>query len=119
MFNSYLHQVGLAQFEKVAGTSSLNNIVSKAFREGKRRFTQKELSVLYTYDVPLLGPDGTCSISHAKEPKPYNLAQSIGLHWDNPEGVLTSNHTERLWRLGLVTSNETFSREEGLQSKQF
>jgi len=58
--------------------------------------------VLFFYDQPVLGPDGTCSL-HKKAEKPFNLGEIYGLKDLENESELKQNfHTKRLYLLQQV-----------------
>ncbi len=102
MFQHYLKTIGLNKLAKEVTNYSLNNFVNEVFQQSKKEFTDAELTSLYTYDIPKLSPDGSCSILEEKNDIPYNLAHTFGLSEDVTK--LASNpHTLRLWRLHQIT----------------
>lgn len=101
MLDKYLINIGLEEFVKDITDVSLNNFVSEAFVKSRGNFSKEEIEKLYVFDVPKVGPDGSCSITSEKEDKPYNLAETFGLKWDI-EKLKNNPQTLRLWHLKQV-----------------
>lgn len=100
MLRKYLKNIGLEELIENAAKAPLNNFVSEAFVKHHRNFSKEEIEKLYIYDVPKLGPNGACSITHEKEEKPYNLTVILGLSLSNK--LKTHPQTLRLWRLKQI-----------------
>jgi len=103
MLHKYLKNIGLEELVKDIERTPLNNLVTEVFAKSHDNFSREEIEKLYIYDVPKLGPNGACSITHEKEEKPYNLAHTLGLQDDE----ILKNHpqTLRLWRLKQIVSD--------------
>src|SRR3982751_1620941 len=101
--DTYIHKIGLKQYSQSLDSTILNSIVQAAFLQ-KYAITQKELLELYLYDVPKLGPNGTCSITHEKEDQPYNLAHLFFGPSTEITSLIDSPMTLQLRRLHQVVS---------------
>lgn len=97
-FRDYLNQIGQ---EELATDQTTNSFVANAFNQTKKGFSDEEVQKLYVYDIPKLGPNGTCSTTHEKEDEPYNLTIIYGLPF-SPKELQTNPMTMRLWQLKQV-----------------
>ena len=75
----------IASYLRVAGLESLSGreaAVERAIRDLMEAMTEKvailDPAALYTYQVPMLTEDGTCSIVDQLAPVPYDLAAILG-----------------------------------------
>jgi L-methionine (R)-S-oxide reductase len=66
--------------------------------------TAADVESLYVYQVPLLGPGGTCSISHSLSIRPFNLAIHAYKISPSPEMLMTHPQTRRLLYLKHVVT---------------
>lgn len=101
MFEDYLKQIGLENLLEEIEKTKLNDFVSEAFSKNKSGFTENEISDLYTYKVPKLTPDGSCSIVDELSPLPYNLSEIYKLPF---EVQTLENHKQTiyLWKLKYI-----------------
>jgi L-methionine (R)-S-oxide reductase len=75
----YLAHAGLSIPERLVYESqtALWQVLDET-RKASIPATPHALSRLYSYPVPKLSADGTCSVGEALEPKPYDLAEPLG-----------------------------------------
>ncbi len=100
-FKDYLQKIGQ---EQLAKNQTTNSFVADAFGQIKRSFSDVEITHLYVYDIPKLGPNGSCSVTHEKEDKPYNLTTIYRLPFSLTV-LQTSPMTTRLWQLKRIITN--------------
>lgn len=93
MFLEYLQKIGLANLTPVAKKLALNNFVEDVLRIQRDNFSQTEDKSLFTYRVPKLTSDGSCSFNNELGERPYNLATVLG---DSSEVAF------RLWQLKKI-----------------
>lgn len=109
MINKYLKQIGLRELEEEIPDHILNTIVKDVFNLPVEKILRNDIQTLYFYETPKLGPNGACSITHEKEEKPYNLASTLGLQFDNnmlrkhPQTIRLSRLYEIVKRLKKLT----------------
>ncbi len=104
MFRTYLTAIGLEKIISEIDKTKLNNFVEKAFSQIHKEFTCEEIMELYTYFIPKLTPDGSCSITEELQGLPYNLAETFGLSYDC-KTLQTHSQTVRLWHLKNIVRN--------------
>lgn len=104
MFTDYLKQIGLEKLIFSYNKITLNNYVSEALKQKHKTFSCEEIMELYTYFIPKLTPDGSCSILEALQELPYNLAEALGLSYDC-ETLQSNSQTLRLWHLKKIIKN--------------
>lgn len=98
MIKKYLKQIGLTELEEEIPNHILNTIVKDVFNLSSEKILRNDVQTLYFYEIPKLGPNGACSITHEKEEKPYNLASTLDLKFNT--GTLRNHpQTLRLSRL--------------------
>lgn len=76
---SYLTKVGLAV--DLAAVREAQQALWAILEEAKKASlpaTPSALNSLYTYKVPRLSPDGSCSLHTELDPQPYDLAKVLG-----------------------------------------
>jgi len=75
----YLARAGLSVSDRVVheAQTKLWDVLEET-RKASIPATPHALSRLYSYPVPKLSPDGTCSLVGELEPKPYDLADALG-----------------------------------------
>jgi len=98
MFLAYLKSIGLENLSSEVEKISPEEIVTNAFTKKHKPFSGKELMKLYTYFIPKLSPDGSCSITDELQEYTYNLAETFGLPYDT-ETLQNHKHSFRLWHL--------------------
>jgi putative methionine-R-sulfoxide reductase with GAF domain len=99
--DNYLKQAGLEEFIGKKDSLPLNDFVEECFSLKKDFFRYQEIEELYKFDVPKLGPNGSCAVNKTKEEKKYNLALTLGLQ-DRYFKLRNHPQTLRLWRLKQV-----------------
>ncbi len=105
--NDYLKQIGLEEYEADLALVKLNNFVDESFALKKNIFLYQEVEELYKFDVPKLGPNGSCALNKEKDEKKYNLAFILKLE-DRYKTLKSHIQTLRLWRLKHVV-RKTFN----------
>lgn len=76
---SYLTKVGLSV--DVAAVREAQQALWEILEEAKKASlpaTPSALNALYTYKVPKLSPDGSCSLKGELDPTPYDLSKVLG-----------------------------------------
>jgi L-methionine (R)-S-oxide reductase len=101
MFKNYLKTIGLEDLVSHVEKVKLNDIVKKAFVSKTPVLSDEEVKSLYSYPVPKMSPDGSCSIIEEAADKPYNLAETLGLTSDFSR-LKDYEQTIRLWRLNEI-----------------
>lgn len=101
-FNHYLKTIGLSHLDSNSQTTRLNEHVKTWFDRPLPELSNDEISQLYTYRVPKLGPGGSCSITDELEETPYDLSQTFGLQEKSLE---KHPMTVRLWRLNRIVES--------------
>lgn len=81
--------------------SSIYSYITDIYTQGPSSLSEEEIKGLYTYNVPLLSPDGGCALNKELADEPYDLAET--LHVDRHSATIGSHpETKRLWRLQQV-----------------
>eukprot|EP01112_Ceratiomyxa_fruticulosa_P022112 TRINITY_DN8011_c0_g1_i1.p1 TRINITY_DN8011_c0_g1~~TRINITY_DN8011_c0_g1_i1.p1 ORF type:complete len:258 (-),score=50.67 TRINITY_DN8011_c0_g1_i1:165-938(-) len=85
--------------------SAITNLVSHVLSlSPPREFSIDDIQALYTYNTPLLGEGGSCSIKEEIDPTPFDISNCLfgnPLHYES----LTSSHLDTticLWRLNRI-----------------
>lgn len=78
-----------------------NQIVDSIINSTVPKLIHEQVTELYTYPVPILTADGSCSASRNPAPERYSLAKLFGEDLTSTE-VLSSNATHRLHRLKSI-----------------
>eukprot|EP01116_Phalansterium_solitarium_P025589 TRINITY_DN9862_c0_g1_i3.p2 TRINITY_DN9862_c0_g1~~TRINITY_DN9862_c0_g1_i3.p2 ORF type:complete len:684 (-),score=268.43 TRINITY_DN9862_c0_g1_i3:751-2802(-) len=76
------------------------SVVSEAFALANASFSADELRKLFTYRVPKINAEGTCSLPDQLEAEPFDMAKA--LHGKAPEDLATDPEAQRLFRLNKV-----------------
>ncbi len=99
MFKNYLKNIGLENLVKKLNQIELNNYLDEVLSEkAKTDFSENDIENLYSYKVPKISENGSCSTSKEAEKEKHNLCNNYKIDFDYEE-LSNSKTTTRLWIL--------------------
>lgn len=101
MLNNYYHQANITN--PIIAVTDKPSLVKTIFANETPTLGEETIKKLYTYPVPKMSADGSCSILEEQAEKPYNLASTFGIAYDY-KTLKDHAQSKRLWQLNEVIS---------------